>query len=203
VSGDLFDLAAINEHTLGLVIGDVSGKGAGAAIMMSLVLAGFRAYKKSRLAVCEVVARLNNLLEESVSDGRFATLFYALLSTEKNQITFTNAGHNPPYLFRANGDIDELSGGGIVLGYLANQIYTHQNIPFNNGDLLLCYTDGITEALNMDDEEFGEYRLKNVVKKNIHLSCLELRNIILQTVDDFTKSEIISDDRTMVIVKYK
>ena len=89
VSGDLFDLAAINDHTLGLVVGDVSGKGAGAAIMMSLVLAGFRAYKKSRLAVCEVVARLNNLLEESVSDGRFATFFYALLSTEKKQITFT------------------------------------------------------------------------------------------------------------------
>jgi sigma-B regulation protein RsbU (phosphoserine phosphatase) len=203
VSGDLFDLAAIDDHTLGLVIGDVSGKGAGAAIMMSLVLAGFRAYKKSRLAVCEVVARLNNLLEESVSDGRFATLFYALLSTEKNQITFTNAGHNPPYLFHANGEIEELSGGGIILGYLANQIFTQQKIPFNKGDLLLCYTDGITEALNIEEEEFGEERLKNVVIENRHLSCLELRNEILQKVDDFTKSEIISDDRTMVIVKYK
>ena len=76
--------------------------------MMSLVLAGFRAYKKSRLAVCEVVARLNNLLEESVSDGRFATFFYALLSTEKKQITFTNAGHNPPYLFAKMGRLRNL-----------------------------------------------------------------------------------------------
>jgi sigma-B regulation protein RsbU (phosphoserine phosphatase) len=202
VSGDLFDLAAINDLTLGLVVGDVSGKGAGAAIMMSLVLAGFRAYKKSRLAVCEVVARLNNLLEESVSDGRYATLFYALLSTEKDQITYTNAGHNPPYLFRKNGKIEELTGGGIVLGYLANQIYTQQRTPFNKGDLLLTYTDGITEAMNINSEEFGEERLKKVVLENSDLSCLQLKNKILEEVDNFTKSDHISDDRTLVIVKY-
>ena len=202
VSGDLFDLAAIDDDTLGLVIGDVSGKGAGAAIMMSLVLAGFRAYKKSRLAVCEVVARLNNLLEESVSDGRFATLFYALLSTKNNQLTFTNAGHNPPYLFRKNGKIEELSGGGIVLGFLANQVYTQQKIPFKKGDLLLAYTDGITEAMNIDEEEFGEDRLKNVVKENPDLTCLELKNKILEEVDNFTKSDLLSDDRTLVIIKY-
>ncbi|MCK4561131.1 MAG: SpoIIE family protein phosphatase [Calditrichia bacterium] len=202
VSGDLFDLAGIDDKTLGLVVGDVSGKGAGAAIMMSLVLAGFRAYKKSRLAVCEVVARLNNLLEESVSDGRFATLFYALILTKKNQITFTNAGHNPPFLFRSNGDIEELSGGGIVLGYLANQNYIQKTIPFNRGDILLTYTDGITEALNIEGEEFGEERLKQVVKENTDLNCLELKDKILEKVDNHTKSDLISDDRTMVIVKY-
>jgi len=203
VSGDLFDLAPIDDNTLGLVVGDVSGKGAGAAIMMSLVLAGFRAYKKSRLAVCEVVARLNNLLEESVSDGRYATLFYALLSTKKKQITFSNAGHNPPYLFRSDGEIEELWDGGIVLGYLANQVYKQKTISFNKGDILLTYTDGITEALNLDNEEFGEKRLKSVVKNNINLSCLELRNKILEEVDNYTKSDLISDDRTMVIVKFK
>jgi sigma-B regulation protein RsbU (phosphoserine phosphatase) len=203
VSGDLFDLAGIDDKTLGLVVGDVSGKGAGAAIMMSLVLAGFRAYKKSRLAVCEVVARLNNLLEESVSDGRYATLFYALISTKKNQITFTNAGHNPPFLFRSNGDIEELSGGGIVLGYLANQNYIQKTIPFNRGDILLTYTDGITEALNIEDKEFGEERLKQVVKENTGLNCLELKDKILEKVDNHTKSDLISDDRTMVIVKYQ
>ena len=202
VSGDLFDLAAINDDILGLVVGDASGKGAGAAIMMSLVLAGFRAYKKSRLAVCEVVARLNNLLEDSVSDGRYATLFYALLSTSKNQITFTNAGHNPPFLFHENGKVEELSGGGIVLGYLANQVYTQIKIPFNRGDILLCYTDGITEAMNIDGEEFGEERLKKVVRDNPDKSCHQLRKEILKEVDNFTKSDIISDDRTLLLVKY-
>jgi sigma-B regulation protein RsbU (phosphoserine phosphatase) len=203
VSGDLFDLVGIDDKTLGLVVGDVSGKGAGAAIMMSLVLAGFRAYKKSRLGVCEIVARLNNLLEESVSDGRYATLFYALISTAKNQITFSNAGHNPPILFRVNGKIEELTDGGIVLGYLANQIYKQKTVPFNRGDILITYTDGITEALNKDGEEFGEERLKNVVKENFDLSCHDLRNKILAEVDNHTKSQLISDDRTLVIVKYK
>jgi serine phosphatase RsbU (regulator of sigma subunit) len=202
VSGDLFDLAAIDETTLGLVIGDVSGKGAGAAIMMSLVLAGFRAYKKTRLAVCEIVARLNNLLEESFSDGRYASLFYALLSTQKDELTFTNAGHNPPYLFRKKGEIEELSGGGIILGFLANQVYKHKKIPFKKGDLLLTYTDGITEAMNIDGEEFGEERLKQIVKQNRELSSLELINKILEEVDNFAQSDHISDDRTIVIVKY-
>ena len=203
VSGDLFDIAGIDDETLGLVIGDVSGKGAGAAIMMSLVLAGFRAYKKSHLAVCEIVARLNNLLEESVSDGRYATLFYALISTKSNQITFSNAGHNPPYLFRVNGEIEELAEGGIVLGFIANQTYKQKTVPFNKGELLLTYTDGITEALNKDGEEFGEERLKHVVQENASLSSVDLRNKILSEVDNHTKSEVISDDRTLVIVKYK
>ncbi len=201
VSGDLFDLVPINDHLLGLVVGDVSGKGAGAAIMMSLVLAGFRAYKKSRRAVCEVVARLNNLLEESVSDGNYATLFYALISTEQKTITYTNAGHNPPFLFRANGSIEELSGGGIVLGYLVNQIYKQTIVPFYPGDILVTYTDGITEALNIQEEEFGEDRLKSVVEQNRHLNSYELRNKILEEVDKFTQSDHISDDRTIVIVK--
>ncbi len=203
VSGDLFDLAAINEYTLGLVVGDVSGKGAGAAIMMSLVLAGFRAYQKSKLAVCEVVARLNNLLEESVSDGRFATLFYAIISTQDNKITYTNAGHNPPYLFRTNGEYEELTGGGIVLGFLANQIYKQKTIPFTSGDLLINYTDGITEALNISGEEFGEKRLINVIQNNLHLSSYDLKNLILTEVNQFTQSSEISDDQTLVIVKYE
>jgi len=203
VSGDLFDLVAVDDQLLGLVIGDVSGKGAAAAIMMSLVLAGFRAYKKSHLAVCEIVARLNNLLEESVSDGKFATLFYCLISTKDNIITYTNAGHNPPMIFRTDGSIDTLTIGGIVLGYLQNEVYKQTTLPFKNGDLLLCYTDGITEALNSDGEEFGEQRLQQVVQKNIHLSSYDLRNAILQEVNQFTEREDeLSDDRTLLIVKY-
>ena len=203
VSGDLFDLATINEYTLGIVIGDVSGKGAGAAIMMSLVLAGFRAYRKSKLAVCEVVARLNNLLEESVSEGRFATLFYAIISIQDNKITYTNAGHNPPLLFHANRKFERLSGGGIVLGFLANQSYTQKTIPFKSGDLLLTYTDGITEALNSTGEEFGEERLINLVKNNIQLSSYDLKNLILTKVNQFTQSSDISDDQTLVIIRYE
>jgi sigma-B regulation protein RsbU (phosphoserine phosphatase) len=202
VSGDLFDLVPIDQNTLGLVIGDVSGKGAGAAIMMSLVLAGFRAYKKSQLAVCEVVAHLNNLLEESVSTGNYATLFYALISTSEDSITYTNAGHNPPIIFRKDGSVEELSVGGIVLGYLANQVYSQQTIPFQRGDLLLSFTDGITETQTLDGEEFGVKRLISLVQKNRGLNIYDLKEKILEEVNQFTDSSIISDDRTIVIVKY-
>ena len=203
VSGDLFDLAPIDQDKLGLVIGDVSGKGAGAAIMMSLVLAGFRAYKKSHLAVCEVVARLNNLLEESISDGRYATLFYAILSSMTNTITYTNAGHNPPILFRKNRKIEQLSGGGIVIGYLPNQIYTQKTVTFEEGDILICYTDGITEALNLEEEEFGEQRLKDVIKNNSDLNSYDLKKRIFEEVNKFTQTEFISDDQTLVVVKHQ
>ena len=178
-------------------------KGAAAAIMMSLVLAGFRAFKKSHLAVCEIVARLNNLLEESISEGKFATLFYSLISTKDDIITYTNAGHNPPIIFRTDGTVDKLSIGGLVLGYLQNEVYKQTTLPFKKGDLLLCYTDGITEALNQNDEEFGEQRLQQVVRKNIHLSSYDLRNAILQEVNQFTElDDELSDDRTLLIVKY-
>ncbi|TFH01439.1 MAG: GAF domain-containing protein [Calditrichales bacterium] len=203
VSGDLFDLAQITADRLGFVIGDVSGKGAAAAIMMSLVLAGFRAFKKSHLTVCEVVARLNNLLEESVSEGRYATLFYALISTSENTVTYSNAGHNPPLIFKPDGTYFPLSEGGIVLGYLANQVYQQKVVPFVLGDILLSYTDGITEALSSEGEEFGEARLIDLVKQHLTMNSYDLKEKILEQVNKFADNGEVSDDRTIVILKYR
>jgi sigma-B regulation protein RsbU (phosphoserine phosphatase) len=202
VSGDLFDLVPMDPQTLGVIIGDVSGKGAHAAIMMSLLLAGFRAYKKSTLTVCEVVARLNNLLEESVSEGHYATLVYLTLSTAENKIIYTNAGHNPPIVLRADGSLERLMGGGIVVGYLPNEVYSQINITFRKGDILFCYTDGLTEAINVDGIEFGEDRLLQILKKNSQLNSYQLKNLILDEVNKFTGMKEFSDDLTIVIVKY-
>jgi serine phosphatase RsbU (regulator of sigma subunit) len=202
VSGDLFDLVPINDKTLGVIIGDVSGKGAQAAIMMALLLAGFRSFKKTHLAVCEIVARLNNLLYESISDGRFATLFYTIISTEANTLTYTNAGHNPPILIRENGAIEKLEGSGLVLGFLPNEIYKQITVPFHKGDTLVCYTDGLTEAFNFDGIEFGEERLIEVLQKNIHLNSYELKHKILAKIRRFSKRDDFKDDLTIVIVKF-
>ena len=202
VSGDLFDLVPMDDQTLGVIIGDVSGKGAHAAIMMSLLLAGFRAFKKSALTVCEVVARLNNLLEESVSEGHYATFFYLTMSTRDNKITYTNAGHNPPILLHADGSLERLMGGGIIIGYLPNQVYTQITIPFNKGDILFCYTDGLTEAVDTDGVEFGEERLLQILKNNSQLNSYHLKNLILNELNNFTTLKDFSDDLTMVIVKY-
>jgi sigma-B regulation protein RsbU (phosphoserine phosphatase) len=184
------------------MIGDVSGKGAQAAIMMSLLLAGFRAYKKTYLAVCEVVARLNNLLEESISTGHFATFFYALISTKNDTITYTNAGHNTPILIKADGSVQKLAGGGMVLGFLANEIYTQKSMPFKKGDTLICYTDGISEAMDLNDIEFGEERFLQVLRKNIELKSYDLKKIILEEIRQFTKRDDFIDDLTIIVVKY-
>jgi serine phosphatase RsbU (regulator of sigma subunit) len=202
VSGDLFDLVPMDDQMLGVIIGDVSGKGAHAAIMMSLLLAGFRAFKKSALTVCEIVARLNNLLEESVSEGNYATLVYLILSTRENKIIYTNAGHNPPILLHADGSVEKLMGGGIIVGYLPNQIYIQITRPFQKGDTLFCYTDGLTEAINLDGVEFGEERLLQLLRKNGHLNSYQLKNLVLEEVNRFTQMKEVRDDLTIVIVKY-
>lgn len=202
VSGDLYDLIPMDDHHLGIMIGDVAGKGAGAAIMMSLLLAGFRAYKKTRFTVCETVARLNNLLEESLSASRYATFFYGILSLEKHNITFTNAGHNPPILLHKDGTTEDLFGGGIVLGYLANETYTQQVTSFSKGDLMVLYTDGITETMNEDSQEFGVDRLLNVIKQNFSKNSYEIKRTILEELKKFTGQNEPDDDATLIVIKH-
>jgi sigma-B regulation protein RsbU (phosphoserine phosphatase) len=202
VSGDLYDLIPMDEKHLGVIIGDIAGKGAGAAIMMSLLLAGFRAYKKTHFTVCETVARLNNLLEESVSASRYATFFYGLISLDEDIITFTNAGHNPPIILRNNGTIEKLSTGGLVLGYLANETYKQEDVSFNEGDVIVLYTDGITEAMNEDSEEFGEKRLMNAIRKYQSKNSFEIRKKIMEELISFSGFKEPDDDATLVIIKH-
>lgn len=203
VSGDLYDIVTGENDNFGLAIGDVSGKGAGAAIMMSLVLAGFRALNKSHFMVCEVIAKLNNLLFESISAQRYASFFYGMFITRQDKLIFTNAGHNPPVLLRSNGEIETLSGGGIILGFLENETFIQKEISFNSGDILVLYTDGVTEAMNLDDKEFGEEKLISVIKENKDLSPQEIQNVIYNEVKKFAGKRIHNDDITMMVVKHK
>ena len=94
-------------------------------------------------------------------------------------------------------------GGGLVLGYLSNETYIQKTIPFRKGDILVCYTDGITEALNLNDEEYGEERLLHILQQNLHLNSYELKKTIIQDVNSFTNNKDLSDDLTIVIVKYE
>lgn len=202
VGGDLYDIIPMDKESLGIMIGDIAGKGAGAAIMMSLLLAGFRSYKKTQFTVCEIVARLNNLLEESLKATRYATFFYGILSLKHNYITYTNAGHNSPLIVRKDGSVKKLYGGGIVLGYLANETYIQEEIPFRPGDLLVLYTDGITEAMNKKSQEFGEDRLLNVIKENFSSNSYNIREKIIDAVRIFTGEKEAEDDATLIIIKY-
>jgi len=201
VSGDLYDIIKYNDSTLGVAIGDVSGKGAAAALMMTLILAGLRSHKRSFNTACDVVYRLNNLLFESTTDGKFATFFFAIVSTEKNKLVFTNAGHNDPILIKADGEIVRLHNGGIVLGFQPDWEYIQEEIDFGPGDLFVGFTDGVTEIFNKDEEEFGDDRLVRLVNENRNKSVYELKSIIIDAVNAFAAEDDNRDDVTLVIFK--
>lgn len=203
VSGDLYDVIKYDETTVGLAIGDVSGKGAPAAITMALVLAGLRSQRQFFMTTCDVVYRLNNLLYESSLEGNYVSFFYALVSTQKKRVIFTNAGHNPPIILRKDDRVEKMKDGGIVLGFQPNINFKQKEFEFNAGDIILMYTDGITEAMNEQEEEFGEKRLIEVLKKNRHLPVYELRQKIIQEVQQFSHKEEHEDDMTLVLCKYE
>ncbi len=201
VSGDLYDIIRDDETTAGIAIGDVTGKGAPAALMMTLILAGLRSQKISFMTVCDLVYRLNNLLYDSTIEGKYASFFLCVCSLKNNKLIYTNAGHNPPIFVKADGTIRKLEKGGIVLGFLANQEYIQEEVNFNGGDTVIAYTDGVTESMNRAGEEFGEERLMRLIKKHRHLTVIELKQKILDALEKFSDFQNPSDDITLLIFR--
>jgi len=203
VSGDLYDILRYDQHTVGLAIGDVSGKGAPAALTMVLVLAGLRSQKQFFMTACDIVYRLNNLLYESTTENNYVTFFYAVVNTESKKIIYTNAGHNAPILLRKNGEIVRLQTGGIVIGFLQNFEYRQEELNFTPGDILLLYTDGITETMNARNEEFGEERLIATLKANKDKNVYDIRKAIIQEVQKFSARKAQDDDMTLLVCKFE
>ncbi|NOX37947.1 MAG: SpoIIE family protein phosphatase [Calditrichaeota bacterium] len=200
VGGDLYDLFRIKGNKLGLAIGDVSGKGAPGAILMAMVYAGFKSLLKEIWEVSEIVAHLNNFLVETTTEGYFTTFFFGIIDPELKQFTYCNAGHNPPFHFRKDGQIDHLMDGGTVLGFLRDQSYVQKTIQLESGDYLVFYTDGITELKNSMGEEFGEERLIRLIRENQGKSPRELKNEVMKALRSFTRRSTFQDDVTLIIV---
>jgi HAMP domain-containing protein len=206
VGGDYFDFLDLGKGQLGIAIGDVSGKGIPAALLMANLQASLHAQALETGKVAEVVARINNLLVRSTESNMFATFFYGLLDRNTSTFTSTNAGHNPPILLRANGEIERLETGDLVLGFLPDQTYSQHTTSFQLGDVLVLYTDGITEARTPEPEKtedklFGEGRLVEVIKTNASFSAREIQAAILQAVSAHTKDTPQGDDITLVVIK--
>ena len=121
---------------------------------------------------------------------------------DEKKITYTNAGHNPPIILKKNGNVEKLTTGGIVLGYLANETYHQETTSFHEGDIIVLYTDGITEDMNDDSEEFGEERLLNAITKYQSNSSYEIRQKIMEELNSFTGYGEHDDDATLVIIKH-
>ena len=208
VGGDYFDFLDMGTGQLGIAIADVSGKGIPAALLMANLQASLHAQVIKKGSVADVASRMNSLLVKSTDTHMFATFFYGILDQIKSTFTSTNAGHNPPLLFRADGKIKRLEAGGLVLGFLPDQHYSQQTVKIKQGEVVVLFTDGITEAAGpssgkISENLFGEERLIEVIRASLTKSAVEIQAAILQAISDHTADTPQFDDITLVLIKRK
>lgn len=207
IGGDYFDFLAQADDRIGIAIGDVSGKGMPAALLMSNLQASLHGQVMHPGSVSGVVERVNDLLVRSTDPHMFATFFYGLLDARNATFTCTNAGHNPPILLRANGEIEELTTGGLLLGMLGGQVYQQDTVTLAPGEIIVLYTDGITEAVGPAADEddydamFGEEALFEVLRRSRHLPAAGIKDAILDAVSSHTSGVAQSDDITLVVIR--
>jgi hypothetical protein len=205
VGGDFCDAFQTADNNFAFVLGDVCGKGIPAALLMGVVHGAVRSasWTNSPLHHEAATKSINRLLCERASQDRFVSMFWAYFDSETDHLHYINAGHFPPLLVGASGDIVPLTGGGPVLGMLRDARYTQGAIPLDPGDLLLLYSDGILEASNAAGEEFGEERLIQIAEAAHDDEAEKIRDRILGRVRTFTGTRAPEDDRTLLVVRYR
>lgn len=201
VGGDYYDFIAKSDGRYVVALGDVSGKGTGAALLMSSVHAAVRAHTRTRLSAAEVVAEINHYICDNSPANRYVTLFYSELDPRTNQLTYINAGHNAPVLVRATGEVIRLDIGGFPVGITPAALYGEGWVEIEAGDVLVIFSDGATESQSEEGEEFGETRMIEVVQKNRHRSAAGIRDRIDEALAKFVGKAKTIDDLTLVIVK--
>jgi sigma-B regulation protein RsbU (phosphoserine phosphatase) len=202
VGGDYFDVLKFNERKIGVCIGDVAGKGISAALLMANLQASFRAFASEAVSPGTLVGKLNEVISSNIAPDKFITFCYCTIDAADNRLTFTSAGHWPPILFHKSGEAVPLKEGGPPLGIFPNRNYEDVELQLDSGDRLVLYTDGLTEAMNSDEQEFGERRLVELASCNIALSASELLAAIKKEVVTFCNGRF-QDDFTLVVVAVK
>lgn len=203
VGGDYFDFIEKRDGRYVVALGDVSGKGTGAALLMSSVHAAVRAQATTRISATEVVGEINQYIYDNTPSNRFVTLFYSELDPRSHQLIYITAGHNPPLLVRASGEVSTLDIGGFPVGITPFAEYREGWAELQPGDVLVIYSDGVTESLDEEGEEFGETRLIEIVQKNRGRTAAGLRDRIDEALAKFVGKAKTVDDLTLVIVKRK
>jgi phosphoserine phosphatase RsbU/P len=198
VGGDCFDVLTFPSGAVGITIADVAGKGVPAALLMSNLQAAVRAFAQDSAAPASVCASVNRLLCRNMASGRFVTFCYARIDAGSRKLTFANAGHNPPMLVRANGDIETLAPGGTVLGVFSESTYEQGAFALAPGDRLVFYTDGITEGRSPAGDEFSEERLFDAALRHRGLAAEEMLAAVLREVEGFNKGAY-EDDATLIV----
>jgi sigma-B regulation protein RsbU (phosphoserine phosphatase) len=204
VGGDYYDFFTLPQGILALAIGDVSGKGVPASLLMASLQASLRGQTLAGAANIDcLMANVNSLVYAASSINRYATFFYAEYQPDRRLLTYVNAGHNPPILLRRDSDVARLEAGGPPVGLLPEASYEGASVEVKPGDLLLLFTDGMSEAMNVADEEWGEERLLCVLKNSSAAKPASIASALFQAADKFTGSAPQHDDMTVVIASFE
>ena len=212
VGGDYYDFIAFDNRQLGIAIADVAGKGMAAALLMSTVQATLRSLSagsnlgpQTTHSLADMVATLNRLLWNSTGGVNYVTFFYAQFDQTTRRLSYVNAGHNPPLFFSA-GHADgfrQLSSGGTVVGIFEHCAYEQETVQMRPGDVLLAYTDGLSEALNVRGEEFGEARVREAVAETAWMQVDDIRDELVRRVREWCADAPQHDDLTFIVMKVK
>lgn len=201
IGGDYYDFVPRHDGRMLIALGDVSGKGTAAALLMSSLHAAIHAQVSAKSSLDETINSVNQYLAENTPANRFVTLFAAELDPRSGVLQYINAGHNPPLIGRADGSIAQLSSGGFPLGIMPSAEFEVGETKLEPGESLVVYSDGVSEANNIRNEEFGLERLSEVVRKNLAASAAGMRDKVESALSAFTQTAPANDDITLVIVK--
>lgn len=203
LGGDFYDFFFLDETTICLCVGDVSGKGVSAALYMAVTKTLIRSAVKNSQSTAEIITEVNNTLAADDTNYMFVTLFLAICKTDCGEITYTNAGHNPPYIIQANGGMLRLDKRhGPVGGAIHGVSYRSDTVSLNRGDTLFLFTDGVTESENSEDDLYGEERLVNFLSQHVNESVESLNGTLMSDLQHFMDGTEQADDITMMSFRY-
>lgn len=201
VGGDHFDFIPIDEHRIAVCLGDVSGKGLPASLLMANIQATLRSHALMDLSAQECATRSNRLLYHSTSPEKFVTLFYGIIDVRTHRLNYFNAGHEHPYVFSGDSAPIRLGSGGIMLGMIEDFPFQEETITLSSGSVMVIVSDGVTEAMNSLHEQFGDHRLAEVVRQYQEFPASQLIDHIVAAVTSHVGSAPQLDDITLVVVK--
>ncbi len=204
VGGDFYDIIEIDRDRIGFVIADVSGKGVPAALFMAVSCTIMKSTALRGGGPGEVLEKVNQVLSQENESSMFVTLFYGIIDIRRDELTYANAGHNPPYLIGPDNSVSPLEGtGGVALGVVSGLQYAEKSVTLREGDTVFCYTDGVVEAMDPEGQEFSNERLRRVLYESYGLSVEALSKRVIDNVSEFAGTADQFDDITCVVFRYQ
>jgi phosphoserine phosphatase RsbU/P len=200
VSGDYYDVARLGNSTTAFCVADAAGKGLPAALLMSNLQGVLKSLMRDGLQPSDVCSRVNRFLFDVMPENKFVSFFYGALDSNAHRLTYCNAGHNPPLLVRSDGSVNELHSSGAVLGQFLSWPYGQNELLFDRGDTLLLFTDGVVEARDHQEEEFGEERIVKLTRELANHSAQSIQNALLQAVSRHCGAQF-QDDATLIVLQ--